>query len=126
MLREARDELAARARALADAKNRKGLERMGLTERRAGEILGGQPFTSEDMADLLGVALPTLRNWMAPADKKVHREMPETAKRLLGYILRDQPQAGCKQSVRPYRRPYQAVPAMSLMSLFKHLAKPNP
>lgn len=28
--------------------------------RRTGEILGEQPFTSEDMADLLGVALPTL------------------------------------------------------------------
>jgi hypothetical protein len=73
LLREATDQRAVRARTLAEAKDRRDLERMGLTERRAGEILGGQPFTSEDMANLLGVALPTLRNWMAPADNKVHR-----------------------------------------------------
>jgi ribosome assembly protein YihI (activator of Der GTPase) len=46
MLREARDELAARARALAEAKTRKGLECMGLTA------------TSEDMA---GPSLATKR-----------------------------------------------------------------
>lgn len=91
MLREAREELAARARALAEAKNRKGLERMGLPEQRAREIADGAPFTSEDLAEVLGVALPTLRNWMAPADNKVHREMPKTAKLLLERILADKP-----------------------------------
>lgn len=90
MLREARDQLAAHARSLAEAKNRKALERMGLSEKRAKEIASGAPFTSEDLAELLGVALPTLRNWMAPADNKVHRDMPKTAKLLLDRILADQ------------------------------------
>jgi len=91
MLREARDELAKRARELADAKNRKALQRMGLSQKRAAEILDGAPFTSEDMADILGVSLRALIKWLAPGDAPDHREMPETAKRLLSYILRDDP-----------------------------------
>ena len=46
-------------------------------------------MTSEQLAAELGVALPTLRNWLAPADNKVHREMPLTAKLLLARILAD-------------------------------------
>jgi DNA-directed RNA polymerase specialized sigma24 family protein len=89
LLREAREELAQRARDLADAKDRKGLERMGLPPKRASELIAGQQFNSQDLADLLGVSLPTLRNWMAPADNAVHREMPLTAKLLLARILAD-------------------------------------
>lgn len=101
MLREARDELAKRAGALAAKKDRKGLERMGIPRtpservnrmppaRLLDEILAGAPFTSVDLAEVLGVSLPTLRSWMAPADNKVHREMPETAKLLLARILAD-------------------------------------
>jgi DNA-binding transcriptional regulator YiaG len=47
--------------------------------------------TSEQLAQLLGVSLPTLRNWLAPPTSKVHREMPLTAKLLLARILADQP-----------------------------------
>jgi DNA-binding transcriptional regulator YiaG len=46
-------------------------------------------ITSEELADRLGVSLPTLRGWLAPADNKVHREMPLTAKLLLARILAD-------------------------------------
>jgi DNA-binding transcriptional regulator YiaG len=46
-------------------------------------------MTSEQLAAELGVSLPTLRNWLAPADNKVHREMPLTAKLLLARILAD-------------------------------------
>ena len=56
--------------------------------RDARETLG---ITSATLADELGVSLPTLRNWMAPADNKVHREMPKTAKLLLARILADKP-----------------------------------
>ena len=83
MLRDARDELAKRAATL----DKRSLIAMGLSERRAEEIKSGQPFTSADMADLLGVSLPALRNWMAPADNQVHREMPKTAKLLLARII---------------------------------------
>jgi transcriptional regulator with XRE-family HTH domain len=55
-------------------------------------------ITSEELAGRLGVSLPTLRNWLAPADNKVHRTMPETAKILLGYILRDAKQAKKKHA----------------------------
>lgn len=110
ILREARDQLAARARALAEAKNHKGLERMGLPansrdrinkpdrnrpEKQAAhlvnEILDGADFSTADLAEVLGVSLPALRNWMAPEDNKVHREMPQTAKLLLARILADKP-----------------------------------
>jgi DNA-binding transcriptional regulator YiaG len=46
-------------------------------------------ITSEELAELLGVSLPTLRGWLTPADNKVHREMPLTAKLLLARILAD-------------------------------------
>lgn len=91
LLREAREELAQRAKSLADSKDRKGLERMGLTSKRASESIAGQQFNSQDLADLLGVSLSTLRGWMAPADNAVHREMPLTAKLLLARILDDKP-----------------------------------
>lgn len=61
--------------------------------RDAREALG---VTSEELAELLGVSLPTLRNWLAPADNKVHREMPKTAKLLLARILADKPKRGRK------------------------------
>lgn len=87
MLREARDELAKHASRLAEAKDRKSLERIGLPEANARRLIEGGTFVSEDMAAMLGVSLPTLRNWMAPADNKVHRDMPETARMLLDVRL---------------------------------------
>ena len=89
LLREARDELAKRAKAFADAKNRRALERMGLPKARATAISDGAKFNSEDLASLLGVKLLTLRGWMAPAGTSVQREMPQTAKLLLARILAD-------------------------------------
>jgi DNA-binding transcriptional regulator YiaG len=90
LLREAREELAQRARDLADAKDRKGLERMGLPPKRASELIAGQQFNSQDLADLLGVSLETLRNWTYdPATAQRAREMPLTAKLLLARILAD-------------------------------------
>lgn len=58
----------------------------GKTLREAKEKLG---VTSEELAELLGVALPTLHNWLLPAHSARHREMPKTAKLLLAYILKD-------------------------------------
>ena len=46
-------------------------------------------LTSEQLAEELGVSLPTLRSWLLPADNKAHREMPLTAKLLLERILAD-------------------------------------
>jgi DNA-binding transcriptional regulator YiaG len=92
LLREAREELAQRARDLADAKDRMGLERMGLPSKRASELIAGQQFNSQDLADLLGVSLETLRNWTYdPATAQRAREMPLTAKLLLARILADKP-----------------------------------
>lgn len=45
--------------------------------------------TTGELATLLGVSLPTLRNWIAPKTSKMHREMPLTAKLLLERILTD-------------------------------------
>lgn len=67
MLREARDELAARAR------RRQGR----LSERRAKEIISGAALTAEDMADLLRVYPKALLEWLAPANNADHREIPE-------------------------------------------------
>ena len=89
MLREARDELAKRASALAAKKDRKGLERMGLTTVRALAMIDGAQFTTEDMAELLGVSLKALLKWLSPADNADHREMPKTARLLLARILKD-------------------------------------
>lgn len=89
LLREARERLTLKAGALAAKKNRKGLQAMGLTAERADELISGNAFNSADLADLLGVALFTLRGWMAPAGTSVHREMPKTAKLLLARILAD-------------------------------------
>ena len=44
---------------------------------------------SEELAEMLGVSLPTLRSWIAPATSKMHRTMPKTAKLLLDRILAD-------------------------------------
>lgn len=46
-------------------------------------------MTSEQLAEELGVSLPTLRNWLSPTTSKVHREMPKTAKLLLDRILKE-------------------------------------
>jgi DNA-binding transcriptional regulator YiaG len=90
LLREAREELAQRARDLADAKDRKGLERIGLTSKRASELIAGADFTTADLAELLGVSLETLRNWTYdPATAQRAREMPRTAILLLQRILAD-------------------------------------
>ena len=44
---------------------------------------------SEELAELLGVSLPTLRSWIAPLTSKMHRSMPRTAQLLLDRILAD-------------------------------------
>ena len=64
--------------------------------RDARDTLG---ITNEELAERLGVKLVTMRQWMAdpntvtPKGHSIHRTMPETAKILLGYILRDAKQA---------------------------------
>ncbi len=45
--------------------------------------------TNADLAERLGVSLLTLRNWLHPTSSNAHREMPKTAKLLLGYILKE-------------------------------------
>ena len=44
---------------------------------------------TEELAELLGVSLPTLRSWIAPMTSKMHRSMPKTAQLLLDRILAD-------------------------------------
>ena len=44
---------------------------------------------SAELAEMLGVALPTLRSWIAPTTSKMHRSMPRTAQLLLQRILAD-------------------------------------
>lgn len=97
LLREARDQLTARmpdmskAELIAMGLPASPRDRINPEAHTADEIRDGATFNSCDLAEVLGVSLPTLRNWMAPADNKVHRTMPETAKRLLARILADQP-----------------------------------
>lgn len=88
-LREARDELAAAVAKLAEKKDRKALKGLGIEDARIKALLDGAKFNSEDLADLLGVSLLTLRGWMAPADNSSHRGMPKTAALLLARILSD-------------------------------------
>lgn len=52
-------------------------------------------ITTEDLAERLGVSLPTLRSWLLPKGGKAHRPMPKTARLLLGYVM-----AEAKQSKR--------------------------
>lgn len=52
--------------------------------RRARTKLGAN---SGELAEMLGVSLPTLRNWIAPTTSKMHRSMPKTAQLLLERIL---------------------------------------
>ncbi len=87
LLREARDQLAARAQAMADKKDRRGLERMGLPANRAKELIAGKDFNTEDLAGLLGVSLKGLRSWLEPTTSATNRGMPKTAKLLLARIL---------------------------------------
>ena len=56
------------------------------TLRRARDSL---EVSSGELAELLGVSLPTLRNWIAPPTSKTHRTMPRTAHLLLDRILAD-------------------------------------
>jgi DNA-binding transcriptional regulator YiaG len=42
---------------------------------------------SAELAEMLGVSLPTLRSWIAPTSSKMHRSMPRTAQLLLDRIL---------------------------------------
>lgn len=56
------------------------------TLRDARERLG---VTSEQLAELLGVELPTLNSWLLPKSSKAHRPMSKTAKLLLVRILAD-------------------------------------
>ena len=55
---------------------------------RAARIALG--MTSKQLAQSLGVKLPTLRSWITPETSKVHREMPKTAILLLRRILEDE------------------------------------
>jgi DNA-binding transcriptional regulator YiaG len=43
--------------------------------------------TSGELAEMLGVSLPTIRSWIAPTTSKMHRPMPTTAQLLLDRIL---------------------------------------
>lgn len=45
--------------------------------------------TSDELAERLGVKPATLQNWLYPTTSRRHRDMPETAKLLLGYILKE-------------------------------------
>lgn len=54
--------------------------------RDARERLG---VTSEELAGLLGVSLPTLQNWLLPEHSARHREMPLMGRKLLAYLLAD-------------------------------------
>ena len=67
------------------------IRRHGMTDeanalRRARERLD---VTSEELAELLGVSLPTVRSWIAPTTSKMHRSMPRTAELLLERILNE-------------------------------------
>ena len=57
------------------------------TLRNAREKLG---VTTEELAELLGVEVPTLNSWLLPTTSKAHRPMNRTAKLLLARILADQ------------------------------------
>lgn len=89
LLRDARDRIAFHAQLLAEKNDRKALAALGLDDKRIEQLRAGAAFNSADLAALLGVSLPALRSWMAPADNAVHREMPKTAKLLLERILGD-------------------------------------
>ena len=54
--------------------------------RNAREKLG---VTSEQLAGMLGVGLPTLNSWLLPRSSKAHRPMSKTATLLLGRIVAD-------------------------------------
>lgn len=55
---------------------------------------------SAELAELLGVSLPTLRSWIAPTSSKMHRTMPRTAQLLLERILADEGKAKRKRQTR--------------------------
>lgn len=46
-------------------------------------------ITSEELAERMGVSLPTMRAWLLPKTSKAHRNMPKAAELLLGHILAD-------------------------------------
>lgn len=52
--------------------------------RSARKTLG---ITSAELADRLGVSLPALNSWLLPKGAKASREMPQTARLLLRYVL---------------------------------------
>lgn len=92
LLKDARDQLAQRAAALAEKKDKRGLVEMGLSADRAAELIQGASFNTQDLADLLGVSLPALRKWLVPGKGNYnYREMPQTARLLLERILSDEP-----------------------------------
>lgn len=45
--------------------------------------------TNEQLAELLGVEVPTLVSWLLPTSSKAHRPMNKTARLLLARILAD-------------------------------------
>ena len=50
---------------------------------------GQLDVSTEELAEMLGVSLATVRNWIAPTTSKMHRSMPKTAQLLLDRILAD-------------------------------------
>jgi DNA-binding transcriptional regulator YiaG len=42
-----------------------------------------------ELANMLGIGELTLKGWLLPTTSKTRREMPKTARLLLGYILDD-------------------------------------
>lgn len=71
-----------------DAPKGEGQTEQAMLLRKARATLG---INSQELADQIGVSLPTLRNWLSPPTSRVHREMPLTAKLLLARILADKP-----------------------------------
>ena len=53
--------------------------------------------TSAELADMLGVSLPTLRSWIVPETSKAHRAMPKTAELLLDRICAEAKRAKSKR-----------------------------
>lgn len=52
--------------------------------RRVREGLG---LTNEELANALGVSLPTLMAWLAPETAAKHRRMPDSEKLLLRHLV---------------------------------------
>ena len=52
---------------------------------------------SAELAEMLGVSLPTLRSWIVPETSKAHRAMSKTAQLLLDRICAEAKRAKSKR-----------------------------